>query len=139
MEVALRQLVVERACGRCEYCRFLESYAFLPFQVDHIIAKKHGGPTVETNLAWACYYCNSYKGPNLSGWLVETDEVVRLFHPRKDRWHDHFAWHAALLVPKTNIGQVTIDVLEMNHSDVVELRDWMLELGVSDEASVREP
>lgn len=80
-----------------------------------------------------CYYCNSYKGPNLSGWLVETDEVVRLFHPRKDHWLDHFAWHGALLVPKTNMGQVKIDVLEMNHPDVLELRDWMLELGISDE------
>src|SRR5688572_5329107 len=132
MEAALRQLVVARACGRCEYCHFPETYAFLPFQVDHVIAQKHGGPTLESNLAWACYYCNSYKGPNLSGWLVEIDEVIRLFHPRKDSWRDHFAWHGALLLPKTNIGQVTIDVLEMNHPDVVVLRDWMLELGIAD-------
>ena len=133
MEAALRQFVIARARGRCEYCQFPQEFSYLPFQVDHIIAQKHGGPTVESNLAWTCYYCNSYKGPNLSGWLVESDQVVRLFHPRKDGWHDHFAWHCALLLPKSDIGHVTIDVLEMNHPDVVELREWMLELGLLDE------
>jgi hypothetical protein len=62
--------------------------------------------------------------------LLESDQVVRLFHPRKDRWHDHFAWHAALLLPKSDIGQATIDVLEMNHPDAVQLREWLLELGL---------
>jgi hypothetical protein len=132
METALRQLVISRAAGRCEYCQFPEAFCYLPFQIDHVIAQKHGGPTVEGNLAWSCYYCNSYKGPNLSGWLVETDQVVRLFHPRKDRWHDHFVWHGALLVPKTDIGQVTVDVLEMNHADAIQLREWLLELALPD-------
>ena len=132
MEAALHQLVVNRASGRCEYCHFPEAFSYLPFQIDHIIAQKHRGPTVESNLAWSCFYCNSYKGPNLSGWLLESDQVVRLFHPRKDHWHDHFSWHGALLLPKTDIGQATIDVLEMNHADAVQLREWLLELGVGE-------
>ena len=133
METALHQFVVARAAGRCEYCRFPEAFSYLPFEVDHIIARKHGGPTIEANLAWTCYYCNSYKGPNLSGWLVESDQIVRLFHPRKDRWGDHFVWHGPLLVAKSDIGQVTIDVLEINHPDAVQIREWLLELGLLDD------
>ena len=133
MEIALRQLVAQRANGQCEYCQYPEALAYLPFQIDHIIAQKHGGPTIESNLAWSCYYCNSYKGPNLSGWLLESDQVVRLFHPRKDVWPDHFSWHGALVLPKSDVGHATIDVLEMNRPDVVELRTWLLELGLLDE------
>jgi hypothetical protein len=129
MDDALRRFVAARAQGRCEYCRFPETFSYLPFQIDHIIAQKHRGPTIESNLAWSCYYCNSYKGPNLSGWLLESDQVVRLFHPRKDAWDDHFAWRRALLLPKSAIGQATIEVLEMNHPDAVQLREWLQELG----------
>ena len=40
----------------------------MPFEFDHIIPRKHRGRTfVAGNLAFSCYYCNVYKGPNLSG------------------------------------------------------------------------
>ena len=60
---ALELEVVRRAQGRCEYCHFPETAAELPFHVDHIIAEKHGGQTVSSNLAWACFSCNLHKGP----------------------------------------------------------------------------
>ena len=101
----------------------------MPFQVDHIIAEKHFGLTTESNLAWSCYYCNSYKGPNLSGWDSQTDEVVRLFHPRRDRWPDHFEWNGPVLTGRTNIGKVTIIVLNINHPDAVAVRAQFLSLG----------
>lgn len=129
MEQALRNLVRQRALGRCEYCHFPEVHAFLPFEIDHIIAEKHHGPTREANLAWTCYYCNSYKGPNLSGWDSEADLVVRLFHPRRDPWDDHFAWQGPLLFGKTAIGRVTIDVLNINHADAVAVRRWLAQVG----------
>jgi hypothetical protein len=91
MNDELRAFVIARAAGQCEYCRFPEGASFLPFEIDHIIAQKHRGSSLESNLAWACYYCNSYKGPNIAGWIAKTEEVVRLFHPRKDLWNDHFA------------------------------------------------
>lgn len=69
MNEQLRRLVVQRAGGRCEYCHFPETASFYPFQIDHIIAEKHGGPTIADNLAWSCYYCNTYKGPNIAGWI----------------------------------------------------------------------
>ncbi len=58
---------VLRAAGRCEYCHFPMSASRLPFHCDHIIAEKHGGPTVDENLAWACFRCNLHKGPNIAG------------------------------------------------------------------------
>ena len=67
MDRALRRMVIARAGGFCEYCRFPEEFRYLDFEVDHIIAQKHGGLTEGSNLAWACYNCNSYKGPNVAG------------------------------------------------------------------------
>jgi hypothetical protein len=122
MDETLRALVKSRAAGRCEYCRFPESASFLQFAIDHIIAEKHRGPTIESNLAWSCYYCNSYKGPNIAGWIAESDEVVRLFHPRRHVWDEHFVWQGAVLFPRSSIGRVTIDVLEINHPDAVAVR-----------------
>ncbi len=48
--------------------------------------------------AFACAHCNGAKGPNAAGFDSETDELVRLFNPRKDVWHEHFVWDGAVLV-----------------------------------------
>lgn len=48
---ALRRLVIARATGRCEYCRYPQQAAFLTFEIEHIISEKHDGPTVAENLA----------------------------------------------------------------------------------------
>jgi 5-methylcytosine-specific restriction endonuclease McrA len=61
-----------------------------PFQIDHIIARQHAGTSDEQNLALACIHCNRFKGPNIAGLDPETGELVRLFHPRTDKWADHF-------------------------------------------------
>lgn len=80
MDRALVALVRHRAGGRCEYCRFPRP----PFHIEHIIAQKHGGPTVESNLAPACVRCNFHKGPNLSGIDPENEQIV---HDRaRRRW-----------------------------------------------------
>jgi hypothetical protein len=101
-----------------------------PFQVDHIIAEKHHGPTTAENLAWSCFYCNSFKGPNIAGWSEEEQAVVRLFHPRRDEWYEHFVWDGPHLQGLTSIGRVTIDVLCINDPEAVEFRRLLLELGI---------
>ncbi|MBI1901798.1 MAG: HNH endonuclease [Planctomycetia bacterium] len=67
MKKSLEQRVRRRAKDACEYCRMPQVFYRSPIQVDHIIARKHGGPTVAANLAVACLHCNLHKGPNLSG------------------------------------------------------------------------
>jgi hypothetical protein len=62
---ALRQIVQERAGGRCEYCLYPQDMSFLAFEVEHIVAEKHSGTTTVDNLALACPYCNRFKGTDL--------------------------------------------------------------------------
>ena len=62
----LRRQVQERAQGRCEYCLIHESDMYYPHEADHVIAEKHGGATSLENLAWACFYCNRFKGTDLA-------------------------------------------------------------------------
>lgn len=122
----LERLVVERARGHCEYCRFPASAAELPFEIDHIIAEKHRGQTVAENLAWACFSCNSYNGPNIAGVDPVTSEITRLYHPRDDVWAAHFEWSGAWLRGLSPIGRTTIAVLEINDSDAVAVRESLL-------------
>ena len=128
MDVALHQLVWQRAQHRCEYCQFPADVSLLPFQIDHIIAEKHGGPTTAENLALSCERCNSHTGPNIAGYL--DGRHVPLFNPRQDRWADHFAWNGPLLVGKTAIGTVTIAVLAINLSYRIALRAALIEEGL---------
>jgi hypothetical protein len=78
MDEALVRQVWERAGRACEYCCLPQEYSHLPFEIDHIIAKKHGGKTRANNLALSCFYCNSYKGPNIAGIDPLNGRMVRL-------------------------------------------------------------
>jgi HNH endonuclease len=128
MDAVLRQLVWQRAAQRCEYCQVPAAVALLPFQIDHIIAEKHGGLTVADNLALSCERCNSHKGPNIAGYFE--GRLVPLFHPRQDRWVDHFVWDGPVLVGKTPAGKVTIDVLAINLPYRIALRAALIEEGI---------
>ena len=132
---SLAAVVRRRAGGCCEYCHFPETAAELPFQVDHIIALKHGGETSDDNLAYACFYCNSYKGPNIAGVDPASSGAIRLFHPRRDRWADHFQWDGTTLGAKTAVGRVTIAVLRLNHPDAITVREALLAVGSLPEVS----
>ena len=67
MSEAMRQLVRERAGGRCEYCWLPDSRPPIePFHLEHIVARQHGGQTILENLGWACHRCNRHNGTNLS-------------------------------------------------------------------------
>jgi len=61
MDATLERLVRDRADGRCEYCRLPQAGSRAPFEIDHIIARKHRGRTVAGNLALSCVYCNAHR------------------------------------------------------------------------------
>ncbi|MCC7423896.1 MAG: HNH endonuclease [Planctomycetaceae bacterium] len=130
MAKARRQQVAERAMGRCEYCRFPEELDVQPFQVDHVRAIKHSGPTTLANLAWSCLPCNAAKGPNVAGYDPEGGTLEPLYNPRADSWDDHFAWEGPVLKGKTAIGRTTIEVLKINAPDRVELRRLLIAAGL---------
>jgi 5-methylcytosine-specific restriction endonuclease McrA len=70
----------------CEYCHLPQRFSKLTFPIDHVIARQHHGPTIESNLALACGFCNRHKGPNIAGLDPQTRQLTRLFHPRRDSW-----------------------------------------------------
>jgi hypothetical protein len=55
--------------------------------------------------------------------------MVRLFHPRRDNWQDHFRWKGPRIQARTAVGRVTIAVLDMNHSDSVAVRAQLIAEG----------
>lgn len=130
MDEQLKTLVWQRAGGLCEYCQHPQEFSQIPFELDHIIAQKHGGPTREDNLALTCFYCNSFKGPNIAGIDSETGIVTTLFNPRRQNWKRHFRWNGPYLEGRTRAGRATIAVLEINHPDAVDARRCLIAEGV---------
>src|SRR5437899_496309 len=113
----LRRLARERSHDRCEYCLIPEAVTFAPHWIDHIVAEKHGGKTEANNLANSCIVCNLRKGSDLSSVDPETGQVVVLFHPRRDRWTDHFRLIGGRIEALTSIGRVTERLLQFNNPD----------------------
>jgi len=64
MDELLRQAVRSRAGNRCEYCHLPEADVVTPYQVEHVIARQHGGSGSLANLAYSCLRCNLHKGPS---------------------------------------------------------------------------
>ena len=119
----------ELAGDRCEYCQMPRAYDPLPFQIDHVIAQQHGGETALGNLACCCLHCNKHKGPNIAGIDPLCGDVVRLFHPRQQRWVRHFRWQGATLIGLKKIARATIRVLAINDPDAVAFRAELMDEG----------
>lgn len=119
-----RRLVRQRAENRCEYCRLPEELGEVTFHVEHIVARQHQGGDEMSNLSLAFDRCNLTKGPNLSA-KVE-GETVELFHPRRHKWNDHFAFSGPEIVGVTPTGQATVQLLKMNAPRRVAIRRRIL-------------
>jgi hypothetical protein len=62
--------------------------------------------------------------------LVETQEVIRLYHPRKDLWKENFELKDnGELHPLTDIAKGTIRLLKLNYPETVFLRKVLREVG----------
>jgi HNH endonuclease len=130
ISASLRRLVYERSNGCCEYCLTPELASFASHEVDHIIAEKHGGLTQEDNLALSCTLCNKYKGSDLTSIDPQTGEITPLYHPRRDRWSDHFCLTGAEFTPLSPLGRVTVKLLQLNRGDRIKERQLLIEAGV---------
>jgi hypothetical protein len=127
---ALQDRVRQRAGACCEYCRLPEQFSPTHFEPDHIIPEQHGGQTVFSNLAWACFGCNRHKLCNLAGIDPKTRRKVWLFNPRRQKWQRHFRWEGPVLVGRTPVGRATIAVLGINLAHQVALRAALIAEGV---------
>jgi hypothetical protein len=126
MNVSLKRRVWRRARGACEYCRMPSRFYRAPFQIDHIIAKQHGGVTEPKNLCLACYHYNLNKGPNIAGKDPASGRTTRLFNPRVDAWEAHFLRDGPRMVGRTAVGRTTVQLLDMNHPAYVLVREALI-------------
>jgi 5-methylcytosine-specific restriction endonuclease McrA len=130
MDAAAKAFVRQRAGGRCEYCYLPEEADELPFHVEHIIARQHGGTDDNANLCWACSRCNLYKGPNIASIDDAVDTIVALFNPRSDEWTTHFEMRDVCIIGRTAVGRATVKLLQMNDSRRVDLRQDLKKRGI---------
>jgi HNH endonuclease len=127
----LRHFVVERAVNCCEYCRTQAQYSSDSFTIDHISPRSLGGPTTAENLALSCYGCNQHKSTRVTAPDPVTMSFAPLFHPREQRWSEHFAWNDdfTLMLGLTPTGRATIEALQLNRSGLVNLRRALYAIG----------
>lgn len=109
---------------RCAYCQTTQANSGQPMVVDHILPETQGGDTAFHNLCFACRRCNEYKGAQTAAIDPLTGEMTPIFHPRHDRWQEHFAWDEStiLLVGLTQNGRATIIALNINNPVIVAAR-----------------
>jgi len=75
-------------------------------------------------IANAKYTCTSALDP-------ATGRLAPLFHPRRQRWQEHFRWARAALpiVGITQTGRATVERLQLNRANVMSLRRVLHRLG----------
>jgi hypothetical protein len=129
MERSLQELVWQRAGRRCEYCQVPQDRDPIPFEVDHIIAEDHDGPTKSINLCLCFFACNRRKGPNFAGIDPKTRKIVPLFNPRRHKWSRHFRWDGPVLLGLTPQGRATVRVMKINLDHRVAFRQVLIEEG----------
>ena len=127
-----RQLIAERARGRCEYCRSPVDFATQSFSVEHVIPVSRGGETTLDNLALACPGCNGHKYTKVEAPDSVEGTLVPLYNPRLQRWQDHFRWNEDFtrIVGVTATGRATVSALRMNRPGVINVRRVLFAVGL---------
>jgi hypothetical protein len=122
--------VARRAGHRCEYCRAPEAVFNFPFEVEHIIPTSRGGADDEENRCLACRACNLRESDRLTCRDDLTQAEVPLFHPREQRWADHFQvdHESGEIRGVTPTGRETVACLDLNHALQLTARQLWIRL-----------
>lgn len=126
-----KRIVRERAGGLCEYCRSQISFSTHDFSVEHIVPLHRGGESTLDNLALACQGCNNCKYTKTTAPDPVTDKLTPLFHPRRDKWTDHFVWSddSTRIVGRTPTGRATVEALQLNRESLLNFRNILYAAG----------
>jgi len=129
---AIREVVEQRAKGYCEYCFSPAVFSPGPFASEHVIPTVKGGSNAVDNLAFSCQGCNGHKFTATEAIDPVTKKVVPLYHPRNDFWENHFGWStdALYMIGITPTGRATIERLQLNRPNLVNLRKALLAMGM---------
>lgn len=122
----MRELVINRASKRCEYCLIHQDFSIYSHEIDHIIPLKHGGQTTTDNLALACLPCNRHKGTDFATFAPTSREITLLFNPRSQNWLGHFYLQNSMIQGITATGKVTASLLIFNQSKRVLQRQILI-------------
>ena len=123
-----RRRVRRRAGDRCEYCLSHQKYVMGRLQIDHVKPVADGGSDAESNLCLACELCNQYKWAKTSGRDPQSQGIVALFNPRRQKWSEHFAWSSdgSEILGRTACGRATVIALRLNNPLAVTVRrNWI--------------
>ncbi len=126
-----RRAVRERARGLCEYCRSQMRFSTHEFSVEHILPVQRGGESTLDNLALACQGCNNFKFTKTEAEDPLTKNQAPLYHPRRQRWSDHFSWSydGTRIVGRSPTGRATVAVLQLNRECLVNFREVLYAVG----------
>jgi hypothetical protein len=101
----------------------------IPMVVEHILPLAAGRTSMLDNFCLSCYRCNEFKGPRYDAVDPRDGQAIPLFHPRQQRWGDHFAWEDDGVTVRglTPSGRATVDLLRFNNAWIVHARRiWIL-------------
>jgi len=130
--VKQRTAVAKRADDCCEYCLSQSRFSTQRFSVENITPRSRGGKTALDNLAFACQGCNGHKATKTVARDPATGEIVSLYDPHRQNWHEHFAWidEFAVIVGLSPTGRATIEALRSNRENLINLRRILYTKGV---------
>ncbi len=120
----IRSVVRNRARFLCEYCHTDERWQVVQFTVDHVVPVSDGGTDALENLALACFHCNRRKSKTQIVADSPTGRSISIYNPRTMVWSEHFSWSPDKLriIPKTEIGRLTVDLLHLNRDRILQIR-----------------
>lgn len=126
-----KEAIAHRAGQCCEYCRSQARFSPDPFSIEHIIPRSKNGTDEDDNLALACQGCNNRKYTHIEARDPVSGKLVPLYHPRYQRWADHFGWNEdfTLAIGLTPTGRATVERLQLNREGVVNLRRVLSTIG----------
>ena len=127
----LRARLTEADNQHCAYCHTREAVTGQPMTVDHVIPESLGGLTEFDNLCFCCRRCNEFKGTKTEAPDPLTGQTVPLYHPRREKWREHFAWDdtGTLIVGLTATGRATVTGLNMNDMLIIAARRRWVSVG----------
>jgi 5-methylcytosine-specific restriction endonuclease McrA len=126
-----RQQLLHLSGRKCEYCLCLIDFIPDPYTIEHIIPIAKGGTNEVDNLAIACFGCNLFKQNKTTLFDIVTEQEVRLFNPRKNKWNEHFSWNDNFteIIGTTAIGRVTVNQLKLNRTGLINIRKLLVLYG----------
>lgn len=124
ISTSVRQRICAEARYRCGYCLAQQDIIGVQLHVEHIKPESAGGSSEPDNLWLACSECNLHKGAQTQLLDPQTGEVAPLFHPRLQRWDEHFRWSedATEILGMTPTGRATVLALSLNQPFMLRAR-----------------